>query len=204
MFDRVAIKHRAKAAFQSQYGISVGALALFWLILVAASTVTFGIGTLLLAPPMLVGYASFCLRVYKGEQGDISDMFTAGFADYGRNLGGILWMYLFTSLWTLLFIVPGIVKAIAYSMTQYILTDCPNVEPTEALKLSMRMTNGHKGGLFVMFLSFIGWWLLSGLTFGILGLLYVGPYYATSFAGVYVDLKHKALETGVIRAEELA
>jgi len=204
MFDRAAIKNHAKANFQSQYGVSLGAYVLFVLISFAAAGASAGIVALFVVPPMLVGYASFCLRVFKGSQGDVSDMFTTGFSDYGRNLGGILWMYLFTMLWTLLFIIPGIIKAIAYSMTPYILADCPRVRATDALKLSMRMTQGHKGGIFVMLLSFIGWWILSALTFGILGLLFVGPYFATSFAGVYADLKQKATESGVIAAEELA
>ena len=204
MFDRVAIKNRAKAAFQAQYGLSLGAFILFALISAAVTGASFGLAALLIVPPLLVGYFSFCLRVYKGETGDISDMFTAGFADYGRNLGGVLWMYLFIWLWTLLLIIPGIVKALAYSMTPYILADCPNVAPTEALRLSMRMTSGHKGGIFVMYLSFLGWALLSGLTFGILWFVYVGPYMNTSFAGLYADLKQKAISNGVIRAEELA
>lgn len=204
MFDRVEIKARAQANFRSQYGISVGAFVLYGLILCAAAGVTAGFATLLITPPLVVGYASFCLRVYKGEEGDIGDMFTVGFSDYARHLGGILWMYLFTFLWSLLFVVPGIIKGIAYSMTPYILADCPNVQPTEALKLSMRMTDRNKGGMFVMYLSFLGWWLLSGLTFGILGLLFVGPYTATSFAGLYTELKAKALSRGVIRPEELA
>lgn len=204
MFNRVGIKSVAKNNFQAQYGISIGAFALFVLISSAAASVSFGLGALLITPPLLVGYASFCLRIYKGERGDISDMFTAGFADYGRSLGGILWMYLFTFLWTLLFFIPGIVKAIAYSMTPYILSDCPKVSSIEALKLSMRMTQGHKGGIFVMYLSFLGWAILSGLTFGILGFLYVGPYFSTSLAGIYVDLKERALAGGIIHAEELA
>jgi uncharacterized membrane protein len=68
----------------------------------------------------------------------------------------------------------------------------------------MRMTKGHKGKVFMMGLSFIGWMLLSGLTFGLLYLFYVGPYMNTSFAGLYDELKANALRTGVIRPEELA
>ena len=88
-------------------------------------------------------------------------------------------------------------------MTEYILADCPGVGATDALELSMRMTRGYKGDIFVFYLSFLGWWLLSGLTFGLLGLFYVGPYYGTSMAGIYEDLKAKALQNNVIRPEEL-
>jgi uncharacterized membrane protein len=101
-------------------------------------------------------------------------------------------------------VIPGIVKAFAYSMTPFILADSPNVRATDAIKLSMRMTQGHKGGIFVMCLSFLGWAILSALTCGILQILYVGPYVSTSFAGLYVDLKAKALSSGIIKPEELA
>ena len=202
MFNRMEIKQRAKATFLNEYGISIGAYVLYVLIAAAASTITWGLGALLIAPPLMVGYSSFVLRIYKGENGDIGDMFANGFSNYGRNLGGMLWMELFVFLWSLLFMIPGIIKALAYSMTPFILADCPNVRATDAIKLSMRMTHGHKGGIFVMCLSFIGWWILSGLTFGILQILFVGPYTGTSFAGLYVDLKARALSSGIIRPEE--
>ena len=202
MLSRVDIKTQARANFTGQYGISLGAFVLYAVLTgVVSGTV---IGGLLLVPPLMVGYASFCLRIYRGQQGDIGDMLGAGFKDYGRSLGGILWMELFICLWTLLFIVPGIIKALAYFATPYILADTQRVSATDALKLSMRMTKGHKGKIFVMGLSFIGWMLLSGITCGLVGLLYAGPYMNTSFAGMYEELKAEALRTGAIRPEELA
>ncbi len=159
--------------------------------------------SIFLYPPIIAGYCSFSLRIYRGQQGDIGDMFRTGFFNYWRKVGGILWMYLFTFLWSLLFIIPGIIKALAYFMTPYILSDCPDVTATDALKLSIRMTNGYKGEIFVMGLSFIGWAILTGLTFGILGILYTGPYMGASFAGLYDELKRNAIEKGVVRPEEL-
>jgi uncharacterized membrane protein len=153
--------------------------------------------------PLTVGYNNFTLRIYRGEPGDIGGMFRTGFANYWRHVGGMLWMALFTFLWTLLFIVPGIIKAMAYFMTPYILSDCPNVTATDALKLSMRMTAGHKGKVFVMGLSFIGWGILTALTGGILGIFYTGPYSCTSFAGLYHELKYEALNKGVVSPAEL-
>jgi uncharacterized membrane protein len=67
----------------------------------------------------------------------------------------------------------------------------------------MRMTNGYKAELFVMHLSFIGWNLLGALTFGILTIVYVGPYMSITEAGYYAELRDRAIESGVIRAEEL-
>ena len=74
---------------------------------------------------------------------------------------------------------------------------------TEAVKISMRMTQGHKGDIFVMSLSFLGWFLLNGFTFGILGIFYLHPYFFTSMAGQYEDLKELALQNGVISLDEL-
>jgi uncharacterized membrane protein len=102
-----------------------------------------------------------------------------------------------------LFIIPGIVKSYAYMMMPYILADCPTVTAREALRLSRRMTKGHKGKLFVLTLSFIGWGILTVLTFGILYIVYVGPYMHTTFAGFYIELRDKAFADGVITPAEL-
>ena len=88
-------------------------------------------------------------------------------------------------------------------MTSYILAVYPNVKATDALKLSMRMTKGHKGKLFVMHLSFIGWGILSCLTFGILAIVYVGPYMAATEAGFFAELRDEAISSGMIELSEL-
>lgn len=199
---RAEIKQLAKKNVVSQYWMSVGAWVLYMLIVGVASDML--VGMVFLVPPMIVGYCSFTLKVYRGEQADIGDMFSVGFTKYWRNVGGILWMQLFTFLWSLLFIIPGIIKALAYFMTPYILADTKEVRPTQALKLSMRMTKGYKGKIFVTYLSFIGWAILTALTFGILAIFWTGPYMETSFAGLYSELKQNALDNGVVTVEELA
>ncbi len=153
--------------------------------------------------PMVVGYNAFALRVYRGMPADINGMFRDGFSNYWRHVGGMLWMGLFAYLWTLLFVIPGIIKMFSYFLTPYILADCPNVTATDALKLSMRMTAGHKGRIFVLVLSFIGWGVLSLLTAGLLGIFYSTPYYNTSKAGLYDELKNEALAKGVVSPLEL-
>jgi len=204
MKSRQEIKATAKQQFSENYWMSVGAVILAFLIIGAASGVSFGIGYLLLAPPIMIGIQFFSLSVYRGEMPSLETMFTTGFSNYGRKLGGMLWMWLFTYLWMLLLIVPGIIKAIAYSMTPYILADCPNVNATEALKISMRMTQGHKGEIFVMYLSFIGWFLLSGITFGLVGIFYSNPYFYISLGGLYEELKENAIDNGVVTLSELS
>ena len=189
MKSRIEIKAKARANFKQQQGIAILAFVLYSVISGVLSGATVGLAALLLMPPLTVGYAYFSLRVYRGETCEIADMLSTGFRDYVKSLVGILWMYLFTFLWTLLFIVPGIIKSIAYSMTPYILAERDDVSAQDAIKVSMDLTYGHKMDIFVMGLSFIGWWLLTGLTFGILAIFFTGPYTATSFAGLYEELK---------------
>ena len=112
-------------------------------------------------------------------------------------------MALFVFLWSLLFFIPGIIKSFSYAMTQYILADCPNVKARDALKLSMRIMNGHKADLFVFHLSFLGWAILGALTFGILNLFYVSPYMNSSLATFYLEVREDALRRGVITMGQL-
>lgn len=197
---RAEIKALAKDRFRDQYGITVATGFLVSLLMGCVGW-TF-VGTILIVPPLVVGLAYFNIKVYKGQQADIGDAFT-GFNDFGRNIAGVLWAWLFTFLWSLLFVIPGIIKALSYYMTPYILADTKNVSPTDALKLSMRMTEGYKGEIFVMMLSFIGWGILSAMTGGILWIFYVGPYLNASFAGLYQELKANALAKGIVKPEEL-
>lgn len=164
-----------------------------------------GLLALLLGGPIAVGLNYFFVKNVRGERDELSvtTPFTEAFKNYPRKLGGSLWMGLFVFLWALLFVIPGIIKGISYSMTQYLLADCPNVKARDALKLSMRMMNGHKWEYFVMGLSFLGWILLSALTLGILSVFYVDPYMRSSFAEYYLELRDEALRTGVITQGQL-
>jgi uncharacterized membrane protein len=164
-----------------------------------------GLLALLLGGPIAVGLNYFFVKNVRGERDELSvtTPFTEAFKNYPRKLGGSLWMGLFVFLWALLLVIPGIIKGISYSMTQYLLADCPNVKARDALKLSMRMMNGHKWEYFVMGLSFLGWILLSALTLGILSVFYVDPYMRSSFAEYYLELRDEALRTGVITQGQL-
>lgn len=99
--------------------------------------------TLILTPHLTVGYASYVTDIYLNK-GSVGDMFNKGFKNFWRNVSGMLWMQLFTLLWSLLFIIPGIVKVFTYSMIPYILADSKNVSETDAIKISMKMTRDTK------------------------------------------------------------
>ena len=204
MRTREEIKLQAKACYRSDMGTSIGAYIVFALVCGVLSGATGGVAAFILMPVLMIGYNFMLSRMYLGGKGNIGDIFTQAFTNFGRKLGGYLWMMLFTFLWSLLFYIPGIVKALAYSMTPYILANEPNVKAKDALKLSMRMTQGYKAEIFVFYLSFIGWGLLSALTCGILELVFVGPYRQLSMAGLYWELRANAVANGVITEEEFA
>ena len=191
-FNRIAVKQQAKINFKANYWPAVGWTFLAGLILAAcgvADRIFFGVVSLIVGSVVSAGLGWFSLKIYRGEAVDGGSDLFVGFRNFGHVLGGMLWMDLFTFLWSLLFVIPGIIKAISYSMTPYILIDQPEIGAQEALKLSMKMTTGHKGDIFVMYLSWFGWMLLTVLTSGILGIFYTVPYMDVSLAGVYEELK---------------
>lgn len=96
---------------------------------------------------------------------------------------------LFTTLWTFLFIIPGIIKGYEYRMIPYILAENPGIDSSEAFAISKKMMDGNKWKAFVLDLSFLGWTILSGFTCGILAIFYVGPYINMTNAELYVALK---------------
>ena len=113
---------------------------------------------------------------------------TFHFSTYWRKIGGMLWMAILTFLWTLLFIIPGIIKAFSYAMTPFILDEYPELSPVEAIHRSRMMMKGHKFDLFWLYLSFIGWAILCLFTAGI-GYLWLAPYMQTAEAAFYEEVK---------------
>lgn len=109
-------------------------------------------------------------------------------------------IYIF--LWTLLLIIPGIIKSYAYSMVPYILADNPNIGVNRAIELSNEMTRGHKLDMFVLDLSFIGWYILGMIPFG-LGVLFVNPYFNATNAELYLVLRKEALNNNLCSYEDL-
>lgn len=106
-------------------------------------------------------------------------------------------------LWTLLFIIPGIVKGYAYRMVPYILADNPRIGARRAIELSEQMTWGHKQEMFLLDLSFIGWYLLGAMACGI-GVMFVRPYEDATNAELYLTLRSNALEKKLCTPEELS
>lgn len=124
----------------------------------------------------------------------------------GRNYTGIIsTMFLkglFNFLWFLLFVIPGIIKFYSYRMVPYILADNPNIGAVRAITLSRNMTRGNKWRMFVLDLSFLGWYLLGLLCFGI-GVFFVNPYYFATEAELYLALRENAIRSGMCSLDEL-
>jgi uncharacterized membrane protein len=124
----------------------------------------------------------------------------------GQNYSGIIKTMLltevYTFLWSLLLIIPGIVKGYSYSMVPYILADNPNIGVKKAIALSNEMTMGHKSDMFVLDLSFIGWYLLGIIALGI-GVLFVLPYENATKAELYLVLRENALQSNLCSYEDL-
>lgn len=146
------------------------------------------IGTLLVGLPVGYGFSILMLSVYRGA-GDIDlGVLFEGFKDYGRILGTTLLQAVYTFLWSLLLIIPGVIKSYSYAMTAFILKDEPELANNAAIEKSMAMMEGNKMKLFLLDLSFIGWGILALFTFGI-GFFFLQPYMMISRAAFYEDLK---------------
>ena len=120
----------------------------------------------------------------------------------GHYVNIVLTMFLrdlFTTLWSLLLVVPGIVKHYEYLMVPYIIAENPAMDYKEAFQISKQMMDGEKMEAFIMDLSFLGWYLLSAVTCGLFAIFYVNPYVQASFAEMYTFNKQKAYQDGYIR-----
>ena len=112
-----------------------------------------------------------------------------GFQQYGHVFVTLFLRDLFIWLWSLLFVIPGIIKSYAYRMVPYIVKDEPDLSPREVLKRSKEMMRGHKWRAFVLDLSFLGWFILGALSFGVVNVFWADPYYQNTNAALYLRLK---------------
>ena len=128
--------------------------------------------------------------------GTIFDGFRSG--HYGNIVLTMFLKDLYVTLWTFVLIIPGIIKELEYMMVPYILAENPGMGQREAFEISRRMMDGEKWNAFVLQLSFIGWYLLSGITCGIVGIFYVNPYVEATMAELYAYNKGKAFHEGYI------
>lgn len=146
-----------------------------------------GIINFILGGAISYGVAGFFLKLVRNENPMIENLFN-GFNYFVNTFLVNLVVTIFTFLWTLLLIVPGIIALFRYSMVYFIMNDNSEIGVMEAINLSGEMMKGHKGRLFCLWISFIGWFILGLIPCGI-GLLWVIPYYTAAKANFYEDLK---------------
>jgi uncharacterized membrane protein len=143
--------------------------------------------SLILGGPLMLGWALWALGVNRNQDFDYNKIFE-GFNNFGNSLVTYLLMVIFIILWTLLFIIPGIIKGLAYSQTFYILADKPDIKPMEALRQSEAMMKGNKTKYFLLMLLFFLLALACLLTLGI-GFLFLIPLIQVTTARFYQELK---------------
>ncbi|PEJ48141.1 hypothetical protein CN676_21625 [Bacillus wiedmannii] len=198
------LKRESLDALKGKWGLAVGATLLVGILIGAVEILTTGIFSIFwgweeanesltvtiiamfIIGPLTVGASYFVLNVIRGTNARIGHIFR-WFNDGSKFMKSFLTyllMNVYLVLWTLLLIIPGIIKSFSYSMTYFILNDHPEYTANQAITESRRMMNGHKMDYFLLCLSFLGWFILSILTLGI-GFLWLVPYFYTTSAAFY-------------------
>ena len=150
---------------------------------------------ILLGYPISVGIANIYLELVREKKSPMVESIFGAFTKglYGRSVCGLLLVGIYTFLWLLLLIIPGIIKSFSYALTPYILIDHPELSCNEAIERSMRMMRGHKLQLFLIYLGYWGCCFLSTFTLYI-ALLWIIPYYNAVLAQFYQAVKEKSYE----------
>ena len=165
---RAELKNAAKEQIKGKIGILFVMLLIIGALSAACGFIPVigPIGALIIVPVFEISTCMVYLKLAKKEEISVVDIFN-GFNITGKSVWLSIMIYIFTLLWSLLLIIPGIIKAYSYSMASYILADNTELTASEALTKSKEIMNGHKFELFVLQLSFFWWYLLGSITFGI-------------------------------------
>jgi uncharacterized membrane protein len=166
--------------------------------------------------PLTVGLSRFFVHNRFGDT-KFSTLFSSFKHGYGNSVGTMFVTNLFIFFWFFLFIIPSIIKILQYWMVPFLLSDNPNMSGSRARQLSRMMTDGEKGFIFVLFLSFFGWFFLAAIVIGIVGALcgpfsmlaayviitFIMVYLQATFAELYIFLRDRAIQCGMVQPEEL-
>jgi len=188
------LRRRARATlgggvFSSEWIYALLVYLLISLVIGSSATGILAILVFIFTGPLYIGLCNyFILRTRRRIRHDNLSAAIEGFrGDIGANVVTGLLVTVFTFLWTLLFIIPGIVKSYSYSMTYYIRCDHPEYTATQAIKESERLMRGNKARLFCLHLSFIGWFIVGALCLGV-GVFWVAAYSKAAEAEFYQEL----------------
>ena len=186
------IMRAGKESLEGKWGLAIGTFIVYEIIIGAFQRTTedhpyTSLILLAIAGPLLLGVSGFSLNISRNKEARFEQIFD-GFRNYVTALVAYLLMILFVFLWTLLLIIPGIIAALSYSMTFFIIADDESIEPMEALRKSKKIMDGYKLKLFYLSLRFFGLALLCVLTLGI-GFLWLIPYTYVTTAKFYDDIR---------------
>lgn len=216
--SRVDLKENAKKSLKGNWGQAIGVLLIFGIIstlvasigligsnvnlsdpkvveailngtsnIVGAPQIIAAILSILVSAFLSLGSVSFFMKLSRNEKVTYKELFSKT-SLWLLYIGVSIMTAIFIGLWALLLIIPGIVAKYRYAMVNYIMVDNPDIDVFDAIRKSKEMMYGHKLDYFILQLSFIGWAILVGLTFGLLG-FYVGPYMNVTFANFYYSIK---------------
>lgn len=196
-FTRAEIKAQAREQLKGNVGSYIIVL-LAYIGVAMAMGIVGGlipfIGTIavyIVLPPLMMGFYMVFLNGTYGDKPEVGTLFEGYKGSmFGKSLGLYWLIVLFTLLWSLLLIIPGIIKSYAYSMSWFILAENPDMTAKEAIEESKIITDGHKMDLFVLGLSFIPWLLLCYITLG-LATFWVGPYIQLTVTNFYHNIKRQ-------------
>ena len=166
--------------------------------------------------PLSVGLARFFVRNRFGDT-NLSTTFSAFHSGYANTVGAMFVTNLFIVFWSFLLIIPGVVKLMQYSMLRFILSDNPYLSGSRARQISRMMTDGEKGAIFALYLSFLGWYLLGAIAVATLSWMFwpvsgvvsiaatsfISAYQEATFAELYIFLRDRAIRSGMVQPAEL-
>lgn len=187
--ENVDLMRMARESLSGRWGLAIGTFLVYLIIVGAIQFIPIlgPIGSIILAGPMGLGIAIFSLSMSRKQDARLEQIFE-GFNNFGNALVAYLLMALFILLWTLLLIIPGIIAAISYSMTFFIIAEDSTIKPMDAIDKSKMMMEGYKWKYFCLGIRFFLLALLCILTLGI-GFLWLMPYMQVTMATFYDDLK---------------
>ncbi|EEK76082.1 DUF975 family protein [Bacillus cereus] len=207
------LKGEALDSLEGKWGLAVGATLLISILITAFSfSIDWGFSsvldwqetgvsliintlTFLVSGPLTLGGYYLALNIIREKQASIGNIFVwfTGGKRFLKSFLVYLLVNLYLFLWTLLLIIPGIIKSFSYAMTYFIINDHPEYSLNQAITESRRMMDGHKMEYFLLCLSFIGWFILSCITLGI-GFLWLIPYFYTTAAAFYEEIAEEYYE----------
>lgn len=188
---------QARESLTGKWSLAIGTFIVYILVILTIQLIPIAgiIATLLITGPMNLGLVIFSLSISRNQDAELGQLFE-GFKKFGVALSAYLLVALFTLLWMFLLIIPGIIKAISYSMTFYIIADDDNIGAMDAIDKSMLMMEGNKLKYFYLCLRFVGLALLCVITLGI-GFLWLIPFAQITMTKFYEDVKGNQLETEI-------